>query len=105
MDTGAACLQHVYSYLLQPASQPASQPAACLPLTAVVTMQITSMLTSCSLVPLQVQVLRNGTFLLADSADLVPGDVVVVQNGTLPADMALLRGECIVDENMLTGGY
>jgi cation-transporting ATPase 13A3/4/5 len=54
---------------------------------------------------MQVQVLRNGTFLLADSADLVPGDVVVVQNGTLPADMALLRGECIVDENMLTGGW
>ena len=47
--------------------------------------------------------LRNGSYMLADSADLVPGDVVVVDTGILPADMVLIRGECIVDENMLTG--
>jgi cation-transporting ATPase 13A3/4/5 len=54
---------------------------------------------------LQVQVLRQGSYFLADSADLVPGDIVIIDTGILPADMVLIRGECIVDENMLTGGY
>ena len=35
---------------------------------------------------------------------LVPGDVVEIsQDITLPADMLLVHGSCIVDENMLTG--
>ena len=37
------------------------------------------------------------------SEDLVPGDVVAVGRGVLPCDCVLLRGEAIVDENMLTG--
>lgn len=32
-----------------------------------------------------------------------PGDVVALHPGVLPCDLALLRGEAIVDENMLTG--
>ena len=37
------------------------------------------------------------------STELVPGDVVLVKPGILPCDVVLLRGEAIVDENMLTG--
>jgi hypothetical protein len=37
------------------------------------------------------------------SMELVPGDVVLLEAGALPCDMVLLTGECIVDENMLTG--
>jgi cation-transporting ATPase 13A2 len=37
------------------------------------------------------------------STELVPGDIVVLDAGVLPCDMVLLSGECIVDENMLTG--
>ena len=34
---------------------------------------------------------------------LVPGDVIVVQNGTAVCDMVLLRGNCLVEESMLSG--
>lgn len=40
---------------------------------------------------------------LASSKDLVPGDLVEVTNGILPCDLVVLSGECVVDENMLTG--
>lgn len=52
----------------------------------------------------QVEVLRGGRFLTLPSTVLVPGDVIAVVTGVLPADFVLLTGECIVDENMLTGG-
>jgi hypothetical protein len=52
---------------------------------------------------LQVEVLRGGRFSVVPSTALVPGDVVAVTTGVLPADCVLLTGECIVDENMLTG--
>jgi P-type E1-E2 ATPase len=48
-------------------------------------------------------VLRGGRFVTLPSTVLVPGDVVAVVTGVLPADCVLLTGECIVDENMLTG--
>ena len=51
------------------------------------------------------EVLRDGVFVVLPSKELVPGDLVVVQAGTLPCDCVLLRGECIVDENMLTGAW
>lgn len=51
----------------------------------------------------EVNVLRGGDVKRMDSTCLVPGDVVVMEVGVLPCDMVLLRGECIVDENMLTG--
>jgi len=40
-----------------------------------------------------------------DSEDLVPGDVLVIpKNGmSMPCDAALLSGNCIVNEAMLTG--
>lgn len=38
------------------------------------------------------------------SVDLVPGDIVQVPNNcTMPCDMVLLQGQCIVNESMLTG--
>ena len=52
---------------------------------------------------LQVEVLRGGRFMSLPSTVLVPGDVIAVVTGVLPADCVLLSGECIVDENMLTG--
>ncbi len=52
----------------------------------------------------EVQVMQpGGSVATLDSTELVPGDVVVVHPGILPADLVLLRGEAIVDENMLTG--
>ncbi|KAG2500541.1 hypothetical protein HYH03_001317 [Edaphochlamys debaryana] len=50
-----------------------------------------------------VDVIRGGCVQRLASSCLVPGDLVVVGPGTLPADMVLLRGEAILDENMLTG--
>jgi cation-transporting ATPase 13A3/4/5 len=52
-----------------------------------------------------VEVLRGGSFKLMPSQTLVPGDIIAVVPGTLPADCVLLNGECIVDENMLTGAH
>lgn len=54
---------------------------------------------------LQVEVLRGGRFMSLPSTVLVPGDVIAVVTGVLPADCVLLSGECIVDENMLTGMF
>ena len=35
---------------------------------------------------------------------MVPGDVIVVpSNSTMPCDMVLLSGQCVVNESMLTG--
>lgn len=52
----------------------------------------------------EVQVLQpGGSVAILSSSELVPGDVVVVRAGLLPCDLVLLRGEAIVDENMLTG--
>ena len=41
------------------------------------------------------------------SEDLVPGDVLVIpKNGmSMPCDAALLTGNCIVNEAMLTGKH
>eukprot|EP00879_Flechtneria_rotunda_P018825 GHRR01019759.1.p1 GENE.GHRR01019759.1~~GHRR01019759.1.p1 ORF type:complete len:982 (+),score=342.10 GHRR01019759.1:311-3256(+) len=50
-----------------------------------------------------VEVLRDGKFVSMPSQTLVPGDIMAIVPGTLPADCVLLTGECIVDENMLTG--
>ncbi|PRW55974.1 Ca-transporting ATPase [Chlorella sorokiniana] len=51
----------------------------------------------------EVQVLQNGRITTVDSTELLPGDVVVLHPGVLPGDVTLVRGEAIVDENMLTG--
>lgn len=41
------------------------------------------------------------------SVDLVPGDCLIIpQEGlVLPCDVALLAGECLVNESMLTGDH
>lgn len=41
------------------------------------------------------------------SVDLVPGDCLIIsQKGLiLPCDVALLAGECLVNESMLTGDH
>ncbi|GAB4820540.1 hypothetical protein N2152v2_007586 [Parachlorella kessleri] len=51
----------------------------------------------------EVRLLQSGREVTVPSTELVPGDVVVVTPGILPCDVVLVRGECIVDENMLTG--
>ena len=59
-----------------------------------------------SMAPLcrKVEVLRTGQgFVSVPSHRLVPGDMIRLRPGTLPCDIVLLLGECIVDENMLTG--
>ena len=50
-----------------------------------------------------VEALRGGRFVTLPSPRLVPGDLVRLRPGPLPCDLVLLSGECVVDENMLTG--
>lgn len=45
----------------------------------------------------------GGAMVTTSSTELVPGDIVAIHPGLLPCDVVLLRGEAIVDENMLTG--
>jgi cation-transporting ATPase 13A3/4/5 len=44
---------------------------------------------------------------LVDSTNLVPGDIIEINIATLghfaPCDIALVKGDCIVNESMLTG--
>lgn len=37
------------------------------------------------------------------SDELVPGDLIKVPHGSLPCDMAVVSGQCLVDESNLTG--
>jgi len=49
---------------------------------------------------------RDSPFKHIDSSDLVPGDVLVIAPNeleTFPCDAILLKGDCIVNESMLTG--
>ena len=50
-----------------------------------------------------VHTLRSGVWQLTSSVDLVVGDVVEVTTGTVPCDICLLDGGCVVNESMLTG--
>jgi len=54
-----------------------------------------------------VRVMRGGNEMdltEVDSSDLVPGDVIEIPEMTsMPCDLALLTGSCIVNESMLTG--
>jgi len=51
-----------------------------------------------------VNVCRNGNFFRVDSDELVPGDVIEIPEGVnMPCDVALLSGQAIVNEAMLTG--
>ncbi|GMS94452.1 hypothetical protein PENTCL1PPCAC_16627, partial [Pristionchus entomophagus] len=55
----------------------------------------------------QIYCFRNRKWNRVNSNELVPGDIVSIgrsQEGqTIPCDLILLRGPCIVDESMLTG--
>ena len=42
-------------------------------------------------------------FRAVSSRRLVPGDVVVLLRGKATCDMVLLRGNCLVEESMLSG--
>ena len=46
---------------------------------------------------------RKGYVGAAMSQRLVPGDAVVVQQGWASCDMVLLRGNCLVEDSMLSG--
>ncbi|OUM58256.1 hypothetical protein PIROE2DRAFT_48109 [Piromyces sp. E2] len=49
---------------------------------------------------------EESTFKHIDSSDLVPGDVLIIapdELETFPCDAILLKGDCIVNESMLTG--
>ena len=50
-----------------------------------------------------VHTLRGGVWQLTSSVDLVVGDIVEVTTGTVPCDVCLLDGGCVVNESMLTG--
>jgi cation-transporting ATPase 13A3/4/5 len=54
-----------------------------------------------------INVMRTGdenTLKKVDSSELVPGDVVEIPEMTsMPCDLILLTGSCIVNESMLTG--
>ncbi|ORZ37459.1 hypothetical protein BCR44DRAFT_85614 [Catenaria anguillulae PL171] len=50
-----------------------------------------------------VSVLRNGSWTLVDSRQIVPGDIVQLQPGTLSTDILLINGQALLDESSLTG--
>ncbi|CAJ0587647.1 unnamed protein product, partial [Mesorhabditis spiculigera] len=54
-----------------------------------------------------INVYRNNRWNRVKTEELVPGDIVSITRGTdeqtMPCDVVLLRGSCIVDESMLTG--
>ncbi len=51
-----------------------------------------------------VNVLQQGQWARRSSLTLVPGDVVEVEDeSVVPCDLALLDGDCVVNEAMLTG--
>ena len=54
-----------------------------------------------------VKVMRDGEkgeLKKIESCDLVPGDIIEIpENCSMPCDLALLSGTCIVNESMLTG--
>jgi cation-transporting P-type ATPase 13A2 len=55
----------------------------------------------------RVKVMREGDenrLTEINSCDLVPGDIIEIpENCSMPCDLALLSGTCIVNESMLTG--
>jgi cation-transporting ATPase 13A1 len=57
--------------------------------------------------PYPIQVRRSGSWTTLQTTDLLPGDVVSVVRQTsetsVPADILLVRGTCIVNEAMLSG--
>ena len=49
-------------------------------------------------------VVRQNKEILIQSDELVPGDLVIIpQICTLPCDMVLMSGQCVVNESILTG--
>ncbi|KDQ06001.1 hypothetical protein BOTBODRAFT_39852 [Botryobasidium botryosum FD-172 SS1] len=60
-----------------------------------------------SIEPFPIQCLRDNKWISVQSDTLLPGDVVSIVRGhnetTIPADLLLVRGTCIVNEAMLSG--
>lgn len=52
----------------------------------------------------EVKVLRDNNFISILSKDLVPGDIIEIpENSLIPCDLILFKGNCIVNEAVLTG--
>lgn len=46
---------------------------------------------------------RKGYVRATTAKRLIPGDVIVVQQGVAVCDMVLLRGNCLVEDSMVSG--
>jgi cation-transporting ATPase 13A1 len=60
--------------------------------------------------PFKIMVYRNRKWLKIDSDQLIPGDICSVgrianSDTTLPCDLLLLRGQCIINESMVSPHY
>ena len=49
------------------------------------------------------KVFREGRVITVDNSDLVIGDLIYVSKGSVPCDLGIVSGDCVVDESSLTG--
>lgn len=50
-----------------------------------------------------IRVIRDHKVQSIEITDMVIGDLVIIEEGIVPADIVLVKGECLIDESTLTG--